>query len=524
MLNIPPSTRAVPARWGRRLPEMSKRVSPRPGSRSISCRSWTPYDEDAGSHEDEQHAGHGEEPGQVDRRSRRGRAGSPAPRRPRCRRRQPAAAWPWSAKPSGWSRPVAVRVNVQSRTPVSSPSRPTARNAIRVSDHRRPAAASIRPRSSPAMLRAARAIQKTIQVTNAAATRERMPPISSCERKSSCCDWSPRPRVTATLSSHREPDAQPHEPQQVAPVRLDQVGDQDADDERRLQSLTKADQKVGEHRASLQIRLALPKVVRSGVHGRMPIRPVRLPSQHGDHSPHPPGTALLALGALVLVLCALVAATFDGPRWTDLQRGDDQPAVAERDQPADEPDDAAAEELAGAPGRRRAVAPVGAARWTCCSCCRPPWCSASRCSCSPGFGWYDGASGSAAASAPAPRSSDARAAARRGHRHRPAGGARRELAHDRRGHPPQRDRGDVGPARAGRGERAVPAPARGDTERARGAGAGGVPARRRGDPPAGRALPRGPLLGPPGHRGRTGSRRPTASAGCSRRWIGMRAR
>ncbi|MDZ5622980.1 DUF4129 domain-containing protein [Nocardioides sp. HM23] len=52
----------------------------------------------------------------------------------------------------------------------------------------------------------------------------------------------------------------------------------------------------------------------------------------------------LTLGALLLVLCALVAATFDGPRWDDLERGAERPAVSEGDRAADEPDDAAAEE------------------------------------------------------------------------------------------------------------------------------------------------------------------------------------
>lgn len=49
----------------------------------------------------------------------------------------------------------------------------------------------------------------------------------------------------------------------------------------------------------------------------------------------------LTLGALLLVLCALVAATFDGPRWEDLQRGDDQRAVSEGDRLSDEPDGSA---------------------------------------------------------------------------------------------------------------------------------------------------------------------------------------
>lgn len=44
----------------------------------------------------------------------------------------------------------------------------------------------------------------------------------------------------------------------------------------------------------------------------------------GTHSRSP-----LTLGAAVLVLCALVAATFDGPRWRDLDPGADRPAASE---------------------------------------------------------------------------------------------------------------------------------------------------------------------------------------------------
>lgn len=51
------------------------------------------------------------------------------------------------------------------------------------------------------------------------------------------------------------------------------------------------------------------------------------------------------LGALVLVLCALVAATFDGPRWADLERGDDRAAEGSaQEQDRDRSGERAAEE------------------------------------------------------------------------------------------------------------------------------------------------------------------------------------
>lgn len=51
----------------------------------------------------------------------------------------------------------------------------------------------------------------------------------------------------------------------------------------------------------------------------------------GTHSPRSLHLSPIALGSLVLVLCALVAATFDGPRWTDLGRGTERPPVAEQE-------------------------------------------------------------------------------------------------------------------------------------------------------------------------------------------------
>jgi hypothetical protein len=64
----------------------------------------------------------------------------------------------------------------------------------------------------------------------------------------------------------------------------------------------------------------------------------------GTTSPRSLNRSPLALGALVLVLCALVAATFDGPRWTDLERDTDRPPVTEQDDRRGQSDDSATEE------------------------------------------------------------------------------------------------------------------------------------------------------------------------------------
>ncbi len=64
---------------------------------------------------------------------------------------------------------------------VSRPSRPTARKAISTTatGPRRSASESF-PRSSAAMVRAVARIQKIIQVTNATATSDIVPPKISC--------------------------------------------------------------------------------------------------------------------------------------------------------------------------------------------------------------------------------------------------------------------------------------------------------------------------------------------------------
>lgn len=64
----------------------------------------------------------------------------------------------------------------------------------------------------------------------------------------------------------------------------------------------------------------------------------------GSPSPDPVTRSRLALGALVLVLCALVAATFDGPRWTELSGEADRTAVSETDESDERADARSADE------------------------------------------------------------------------------------------------------------------------------------------------------------------------------------
>ena len=118
-----------------------------------------------------------------------------------------------SAAPSSGSQveaaaPAASRVPAwvaaQRNSAVSRPSRPTASTATSTSDQRVPSAAlSIWPRSSPPIARAARAIQKIIQVTKPTATIDSVPPMASWASK-----VSPRgPQVRAAPNARLTPTA-----------------------------------------------------------------------------------------------------------------------------------------------------------------------------------------------------------------------------------------------------------------------------------------------------------------------------
>ena len=80
------------------------------------------------------------------------------------------------------------------------------------------------------------------------------PPISSCASnvrpRGPKVSAAPKARLTATAIADPRPDPG----QQVAAIGLDEVGDEDGDDQRRLEALAQADQVVREHPG----RLLLP--------------------------------------------------------------------------------------------------------------------------------------------------------------------------------------------------------------------------------------------------------------------------
>ena len=73
------------------------------------------------------------------------------------------------------------------------------------------------------------------------------PPISSWASKVSPFGPKVSTAPKASEISDRDPHPDPDPGQQVAAVGLDQVGDQDADDERGLKAFAQANQEVGEH-------------------------------------------------------------------------------------------------------------------------------------------------------------------------------------------------------------------------------------------------------------------------------------
>ena len=102
-----------------------------------------------------------------------------------------------------------------------------------------------------------RAIQKIIQVTNTTAMIDRIPPNRSWSRQVMSREVKVEHGAEAEGEGDRQSHTDPDPRQQVAPFDLDEVGDEDADDQRSLEALAQTDQVVREHfRPSCLGRLA----------------------------------------------------------------------------------------------------------------------------------------------------------------------------------------------------------------------------------------------------------------------------
>ncbi len=74
-----------------------------------------------------------------------------------------------------------------------------------------------------------------------------MPPMASWASKDRPLGPNVRSAPNADRDGGRERDAGPDDPHEIAALGLDEVGDEDADDERRLEAFAQSDQVVGEH-------------------------------------------------------------------------------------------------------------------------------------------------------------------------------------------------------------------------------------------------------------------------------------
>ena len=130
---------------------------------------------------------------------------------------------------------------------VSTPSRPTARNASAKHGHRtgfqraRHVAAQFAGHAAAALF-----IQSTIVVTIATATSDAIPAIASAARPEIVFSPNWMTRNTATVISDCRGDAQPYPLEGVAAVGLDQERHQDRHDDRGLQALAQTDQTAAE--------------------------------------------------------------------------------------------------------------------------------------------------------------------------------------------------------------------------------------------------------------------------------------
>ncbi len=170
-----------------------------------------------------------------------------------------AVAMP-SRKPiSGWVVCPAAWAAVKKNSAVSRPSRPTASAAITTTAVEPILiAVSSLPRSSLAMVRAVRFIQKIIQVTKPTAMIDKLPPSASWASNVRACWVRASPTVTPTLTAIARPTPIHTLGSTARRPRLDQERDQDADHQGRLQPLAQPDQEIAEHRVSLVVARLRP--------------------------------------------------------------------------------------------------------------------------------------------------------------------------------------------------------------------------------------------------------------------------
>ena len=83
---------------------------------------------------------------------------------------------------------------------------------------------------------------------------ESVPPMASCASNDSPDGPNVRIAPNASDASDGDADPDPERRQQVAAPGLDQVRDEDADDQRGLETLAQTDEVVGDHGASSECR------------------------------------------------------------------------------------------------------------------------------------------------------------------------------------------------------------------------------------------------------------------------------
>ena len=213
----------------------------RPGRKRGLLQVVHPVRQHAGRDDDQEGPGPGEEPGQVDleraavdqvaEQNGDGQPERGADQRDGVLPVARAAAW----------------VAAQRNSAVSRPSRPTASMATITSDHGLASAASSTwARSSPEMPRGRPGHPEDHPGDEADRDDRQQAADQLLGLEGQALRTEGQREAEAERDADRDADADPDPGQQVAAVGLDQIGDQDADDERRLEALAQADQEVRE--------------------------------------------------------------------------------------------------------------------------------------------------------------------------------------------------------------------------------------------------------------------------------------